>query len=451
MHSRIYALILLVLINFSSAWLPGTDKTIVAADGTDLFSSSSPASNSSKQASRLRHKTSKKIRGVNLGSLFVFEPWLASSVWKSMGCGNTKSELDCVTALGQTKANSVFQAHWAAWITQDDITTITSYGLNTIRIPIGFWMDESLVNTETENFPQGGFEYLAQVCQWASDAGLYIILDLHGAPGAQIADNPDTGQYVQTPGFYVADQYDRAVSFMSWLTTQIHSNTSFRNVGMLEIVNEPLQFSSQTAMMISSYYPDAYTAIRAAESTLSIHKKDLLHVEMMNSLWGAGNPDQDLKKTRFTAYDEHRYLKYVTSVPVSQSSYLSASCNAKPNSDHETPTVVGEFSLSPPDNVSSTSDWDTSTTNNTEFYKNWFAAQVTTYEKHTNGWVFWTWKSQLNDYRWSYSEAVTAGVIPTDLDDTYMYGSCDAYSIGVMSSSLSNRMWFVVILVIVLV
>lgn len=36
--------------------------------------------------------------------------------------------------------------------------------------------------------------YPEQLCGWASDAGFYIIIDLHGAPGTQVAHNVDTGR-----------------------------------------------------------------------------------------------------------------------------------------------------------------------------------------------------------------------------------------------------------------
>jgi len=52
---------------------------------------------------------------------------------------------------------------------------------------------ESIVYS-SEHFPQGGIQYLEQLCGWASDAGFYIIIDMHGAPGAQVPTNPDTGQ-----------------------------------------------------------------------------------------------------------------------------------------------------------------------------------------------------------------------------------------------------------------
>ena len=135
-----------------------------------------------------------EVRGVNLGSHFLAEPWMMNDEWNSMGCGNYLSEFECVRHIGQSAANTAFQRHWDTWTTQQDIAQMKSYGLNTIRIPVGYWLREDLVYADSEHFPQGGLQYLDRLCGWASDAGMYIIIDLHGAPGAQIAGNPDTGQ-----------------------------------------------------------------------------------------------------------------------------------------------------------------------------------------------------------------------------------------------------------------
>jgi len=120
----------------------------------------------------------------------------------------------------------------------------------------------------------------------------------------------------------------------------------------------------------------------------------------MNEAWGSGDPNEylDSTATAVAAYDDHRYIKWDTSVTVSQSAYLSASCNDD-SSSGDTPTIVGEWSLSVPDDVQWTTDWEPSTQQT--FYEDWFAAQVMAYEK-AEGWIFWTWKSQLGDYRWSY-------------------------------------------------
>ncbi|KAG6555155.1 hypothetical protein Mapa_003193 [Marchantia paleacea] len=51
----------------------------------------------------------------------------------------------CVQSLGQEAANAAFKKHWSSWITQADISRIKSYGLNTIRISLGYWMTEDLI------------------------------------------------------------------------------------------------------------------------------------------------------------------------------------------------------------------------------------------------------------------------------------------------------------------
>ena len=199
-----------------------------------------------------------KVRGVNLGSQFIFEPWIAQEKWSKMGCSNQKSEFDCVSSLGQDKADKAFKGHWASWITKDDISQMKQYGLNTIRIPVGYWMKEDLVDSSSEHFPKGGFDYLAQVCEWARDENLYVIIGLHGAPGAQTPKNPFTGQYANQAGFYTTDQYDRALEFLEWMATNVHKDERFKTVGMLEVVNEPLQNAGQVESMRKEYYPQAF-------------------------------------------------------------------------------------------------------------------------------------------------------------------------------------------------
>ena len=142
----------------------------------------------------------------------------------------------------------------------------------------------------------------------------------------------------------------------------------------------------------------------------------------MNELWFAGDPNQffDLANTVSLAYDDHRFaFPLFASAKSKRRTYTIYR-----NSDNDTPTIVGEFSLSVPDDVQWTPDWDPSTQQS--FYRQWFAAQVTKYEQDTNGWVFWTWKSQLGDYRWSYQDAVAAGVIPGNVADVDQ-GACNGY------------------------
>lgn len=138
------------------------------------------------------------IRGVNLGSLFIVEPWMSSTTWESMGCSGAKSEWDCVVALGQDKANAAFQEHWDTFITASDFDKMKSYGINTVRIPVGYWFVEETIDAG-ENWPRGGMKYLDKVAGLAAARNIGVIIDLHGAPGVQVANNAFTGHVSLAP------------------------------------------------------------------------------------------------------------------------------------------------------------------------------------------------------------------------------------------------------------
>jgi glucan endo-1,6-beta-glucosidase len=77
-------------------------------------------------------------------------------------------------------------------------------------------------------------------------------------------------QYAPSAGFYVDYQYTRAEQFLSWLTNLIHTTSAFRNVGMIGIVNEPIQNSGTVATMLTDYYPAAYNVTPPSSKPLSL-------------------------------------------------------------------------------------------------------------------------------------------------------------------------------------
>jgi glucan 1,3-beta-glucosidase len=67
--------------------------------------------------------------------------------------------------------------HWGSWITEDDFAQISAAGLNTVRIPIGYW---ALAPQDGDPYVQGQLPYLATALGWARNHGLKVLLDLHG-------------------------------------------------------------------------------------------------------------------------------------------------------------------------------------------------------------------------------------------------------------------------------
>ncbi|KLO88267.1 SPR1-exo-1,3-beta-glucanase precursor [Fusarium fujikuroi] len=303
MRTTTFITAVVALTASANAWLPNTETHALNDHDNEIFVYPLRTEPNNKRWV----PAAKKIRGVNLGSLFIFEPWIDSQEW----------------------ANSF----------------------------------------------------------------------LHGAPGAQEPNQPFTGQYAPTVGFYSDQYYERAIEWLEWMTDMIHTKKEYRNVGMLELVNEPLNWDNAVASLRKTYYPKAYSAIRKVEDKLKVTSNNRLHIQMMGSLWGSGKPTEFLSDTSFTAFDDHRYLKWDTSVEASHEAYIEKSCSDDRNTDG--PTIVGEWSLAVPDDVEKTNAWNPHTQKG--FYTKRFSAQVHAYEKHTLGWVFWTWKANLgDDYRWSY-------------------------------------------------
>lgn len=432
MHLFIFLSLLTTFFSVGQAWLPGEDKQFHSLGGIDLFNRTSLYHHGlTNKRSLPKIGDTVKVRGVNLGAYFIVENWMASTIFSGFGC-SPKSEFDCFSSLNdQAKADSDFQGHWKSWVGPDDFKKMVSYGLNTVRIPVGYWFLESIVD-KSEHFPRGGEKYLDQVVQWARDAGLYVIVELHGAPGAQATD-AFTGQLNPNPGFFDDYNYSRACKWLEWITDKVHRNPAYSTVGMIGLVNEPVRIGdsrypdaqSQTDSMRKTYYPKAWTTIRNKEQQLGVSKDNQVHIQMMDKKWGSGDPNEFLPDRTFwhAAYDDHEYVKY-TSAEVSHQGYLDFSC--KDDRSGNWPVIVGEWSLSVNSDVEHTSSWDPNNNANKDFYRKWFAAQVMAYEKgQVIGWTFWSWKtSGLNDPRWDYQMGVDAGIILKNIDDAYTIGAC---------------------------
>lgn len=122
---------------------------------------------------------SSKVHGVNLGGWFVLEPWITPSIFAEWATNrNVKDEYTYTQALGQDEAKKRLSRHWNSWITQDDFAQIARAGLNHVRIPIGYW---ALISVPGDPYVhKGQLEVLDRAIGWARDAGLRVMLDLHG-------------------------------------------------------------------------------------------------------------------------------------------------------------------------------------------------------------------------------------------------------------------------------
>ncbi|MDR1779698.1 MAG: glycoside hydrolase family 5 protein [Tannerella sp.] len=76
------------------------------------------------------------------------------------------------------------------YVTKSDIDFLSKIGCNTIRLPFHYklFTDEDYMGLYAA---QDGFARIDSLVGWCRDAGLFLILDMHDAPGGQTGDNID--------------------------------------------------------------------------------------------------------------------------------------------------------------------------------------------------------------------------------------------------------------------
>ncbi len=126
------------------------------------------------------------LSGVNLGGWLVEEMWMMPFETRPPQNSGFKAIKDYLSLwhtaekrFGPAEANRLRTAMRNAWITPADFDRIRAAGLNCVRLPFTYDLLQE----------PNGFIWLDQTLQWARERGLYVILDLHGAPGRQSGDH----------------------------------------------------------------------------------------------------------------------------------------------------------------------------------------------------------------------------------------------------------------------
>lgn len=126
------------------------------------------------------------LKGINLGNWLVPEGYMFK--FNSATSPRKVNEVIC-ELIGPDKAKQFWIDFQDNYITGEDIKYLKQLGFNHIRLPFNYLLftDE----TYLQNSVQRGFELFDKLIEWCREADLYILLDMHCAPGGQTGDNID--------------------------------------------------------------------------------------------------------------------------------------------------------------------------------------------------------------------------------------------------------------------
>ncbi|EJD48927.1 glycoside hydrolase [Auricularia subglabra TFB-10046 SS5] len=385
------------------------------------------------------------IRGVNLGGWFVLEPWITPSIFQATGNDNIIDEYTFGQLQDDDVALKALTAHWESWVVDDDFKAMSDAGLNHVRIPLGYWsvpQEESVAP-----YVPGAYPYFRNALAMARKHGLYVILDLHGAPGSQNGyDNsgqrrPDP-QWANDP-----DNVARTINIIHDLAKDVGDQ-----IAVVQLLNEIAGYTSPAfANAARLYWQKGYAAVRDGAG-------NNVQVMIGDAFFGvqAWTDFMQPPDYRGVLMDFHEYQ--IFSIPELQRSFddhISYACNLGSSlaaySSSNLWTVVGEWSLA----ITDCTFWlngrgvgarwdgtyypgsDTVTLGQCEglsmdsskfsddykaFLRRYWEVQVHIGEM-SKGWIFWTWKAENSD-EWSYKVGVEKGWIPSDPSDRLYPNIC---------------------------
>jgi hypothetical protein len=121
------------------------------------------------------------LRGINLGNWLVPEGYM----WQLGGHVQSAREIETLVTelIGPERAQSFWHTWRDTYITSDDVQLIHQAGFNSIRVPIHYKL---FAGDNTE-----GFRLLDRLVQWSKAENIYLVLDMHAAPGGQTGTNID--------------------------------------------------------------------------------------------------------------------------------------------------------------------------------------------------------------------------------------------------------------------
>jgi endoglucanase len=172
------------------------------------------------------------MRGTNLGNWLVPEGYMFKfkSVNSPKLINQAFSEL-----LGPEDVKAFWKKYQDTYITAADIHFLKASGMNSIRIPFNYrlFTAESYMG---ENNPNRGFELLDRVIGWCKKEGLYVILDMHAAPGGQTGDNIDDGYGYP---FLFKSKASQQLTISIWHRIAAHYANETTVMGY-DLLNEPI-------------------------------------------------------------------------------------------------------------------------------------------------------------------------------------------------------------------
>jgi len=329
------------------------------------------------------------LRGVNLGSWLVLERWMVPDVYRDT---DASDEYSLCLALGD-QARSRLQEHREKFITEDDFRWIRNCGLNSVRLPVGYWTLEApkpFVPAE---------EFVDFALDQALRNNLKVILDLHGAPGSQ--NGWDHSGRAGDIGWHKnPNNIKETIRVLGTFAQRYGNHPALYGI---ELLNEPIW--KIPIAVLKEFYQNAYSEIRKHAGT---DVAVVIHDSFRAMAW-----QNFMKQPHYSnvIIDTHLYQSFGEEDKQRNAQEqlifaLQRKDTLEQMQREELPTFVGEWSLALP----YPSTRDLSSFQGDLVTGAYADAQLLSFE-NSRGWFFWSYKMK-SDGVWNFRYCVERGWLP---------------------------------------
>jgi hypothetical protein len=177
------------------------------------------------------------LRGMGFGGWMLQEGYMLDLGF----LGQQYKIKEKITGLIGKKQADIFYDKWLKNHTQQtDIDSMASWGFNSVRLPMNYDLftlpvkDEPVAGKNT--WLPKGFKMVDDLLSWCKKNKIYLILDLHAAPGGQGTDLPISNRKPDEPSLWQSQaNQDKTVALWKKLATRYANEP---NIGGYDILNE---------------------------------------------------------------------------------------------------------------------------------------------------------------------------------------------------------------------
>ena len=241
------------------------------------------------------------LRGMGLGGWMLQEGYMM----QTSGFANAQYQLKAkITELiGETGMNSFYDAWLANHCRKADIDSLASWGFNSVRLPMHYNLYtlpiEEEPQTGNNTWLQTGFELTDSLLSWCTANEIYLILDLHAAPGGQGYEGGISDYDPSKPSLWESQaNRDKTVALWRRLAER-YADEEW--IGGYDLINE-VNWNLSGNILLKNLYQEITSAIRDVDTN---------HIIFIEGNWFANDftgltPPWDDNM----AYSFHKYWSY---------------------------------------------------------------------------------------------------------------------------------------------